>query len=177
MGRGPISSRRLQVRYLVHRGRGPSPSDFLYTLVTIMSFDALPTELYSAIISHISPPDLQQTVLSLSRALPRSPIPLHHIFRAVSITHPGQAVRLNTRIRAGITETSAVVDASPWVRRLAVETWQVDADVLINLIRLLPSLESLHLWIGPSNFEPGHLEKLFSKYMPTLRCLSVRFRP
>lgn len=142
-----------------------------------MSFDALPAELYSAVISHVSPPDLQQTVLSLSRALPRSPIPLHHLFHAVSITHPAQAVRLNARIRAGIPETSAAVDASPWVHRLSVETWQVDADVLINLIRLLPNLESLHLWIGPSNFELGHLEELFLRYMPTLRCLSVRFRP
>lgn len=148
-----------------------------------MSLEHLPTELYSAIIFHVPTTTLQQTVLSLTRALPRSPIPLRHLFHSVSIVHPDQAVRLNRRLRSSIpkqAEPNPSGDHSNpahWVYRFSVETWQVDADVLINLVRLLPNLEYLNVWIGPSNFEPAHLEEMFSRYMPRLRHLSLRFRP
>ncbi|RDB28459.1 hypothetical protein Hypma_016032 [Hypsizygus marmoreus] len=146
--------------------------------------DRLPTELYSAILSHVPSNALQQTVLSLTRALPLSPIPQHHLFESIRILHPDQAVRLNHRLRSGRRKQDKnssgnqnTFDASGLIRKFSVETWQVDADVLINLIRMLPNLESLILWIGPSNFAPEHLEELFLNRMPNLRYLSLRFRP
>ncbi|KAG5642172.1 hypothetical protein DXG03_003533 [Asterophora parasitica] len=71
------------------------------------------------------------------------------------------------------------LDLQPGMRMGAQgqETWQVDADVLINLFRLLPNLETLNLRIGPNNFTPEHLEELFKHFMPKLTYLSLRFRP
>ncbi|KAF5385216.1 hypothetical protein D9615_001113 [Tricholomella constricta] len=141
----------------------------------------LPTELYSAILCHIPYPSLQQTVLALSRALPFAPIPLHHLFHSICIAHPDQAPRLYQRLRSGRPrpdeDPGKSFDAALWVRHFSVENWQVDADVLINLLRLLPNLETLNLWIGPSNFAPEHLESLLKPYRPSLKYLSLRFRP
>ncbi|KAF8079100.1 hypothetical protein FPV67DRAFT_1404358 [Lyophyllum atratum] len=146
-----------------------------------MSFDQLPTELYSVILSHLPLPSLQQTVLALTRALPFAPIPLHELFYSVCIRYPYQAPRLYRRLRSRRPKEDAnpdgVFDAAVWVHHFSVETWEVDADILGNLIRLLPNLESLSLWIGPSNFRPEHLEDLLKPYMPRLKYLSIRFRP
>ncbi|KAF9469668.1 hypothetical protein BDZ94DRAFT_17999 [Collybia nuda] len=143
-----------------------------------MSFDNLPVELYSTILLHIPPRFRQQTVLTLSRALPLSPIPLSYLFHSVRISHPDQAVTLNQRLRATNSrqDTQGGESLASLVFEFSLETWKVDADVLINLISLLQNLTSLRLWIGP-NFAPEHLEEMFSRYMPNLRHLSLRFRP
>lgn len=146
-----------------------------------MPLDNLPVELYDAILLHVPLGSLQQTVLSLSRALPLSPVPLHHLFHSVRIVRPGQAVGLEQRLRTAASRQKAqgnqrVKSLSSLVAELSLETWQVDADVLVNLVRQLKSLRSLSLWIGP-NFAPEHLEEMFSRPMPNLRSLSLRFRP
>jgi hypothetical protein len=53
----------------------------------------------------------------------------------------------------------------------------VDAEIVINLIRLLPNLQALTIWVGPSSFAPEHLEELLSEPLLGLRYLSLRFRP
>jgi hypothetical protein len=143
-----------------------------------MSIDNLPSELYSAILVHVPSNFLQQTVLSLTRALPYSPVPLHHLFNSVRITHPDQAVRLYNRLRSkpGY-EHNDSCPASSWILRFSIETWTVDAVVVVDLVGLLQNLELLSLWIGPTNFAPEHLEGIFSEYMPSLKYLSLRFRP
>jgi hypothetical protein len=143
-----------------------------------MSIDTLPPELYSAILLHVPSNCLQQTVLSLTRALPYSPVPLHHLFNSVRITHPDQAVRLYNRLRSRPGHERKDNDpASSWIHRLSLETWTVGADVVVDLVGLLQNLEFLSLWIGPTNFAPEHLEGIFSEYMPSLKYLSLRFRP
>ncbi len=155
-------------------------------------FDELPVELYDAIFSFVEPPDLQHTILAVSRAIPFAALPLQHLFRSPQLKRPEQTVQLYNRIRPRrsrwksprrITEgTTSIASADAdqpvaWVKELAVETWTVDADVLINLVRVLPNLQSLTLWVGPTNFVPEHLEELLSQPLEHLRYLSLRFRP
>ncbi|KAJ7922886.1 hypothetical protein B0H13DRAFT_100133 [Mycena leptocephala] len=54
----------------------------------------LPTELYSSIIEQIPPESLQQSILSLTRALPYAPIPLHGLFEHITLSRPEQAIHL-----------------------------------------------------------------------------------
>lgn len=130
----------------------------------------LPTELYSAILNNVPEENLQKTVLSLTRVFPFSPIPLYYLFRCIRITHGDQAILLQKRLRTDR-------DAASWIELFSVETWDVDADVAINIVRILPNLSSLSIWIGPSNFAPEHLEEMFARSMRKLGYLSLRFRP
>jgi hypothetical protein len=152
-----------------------------------MSFAKLPLELYEAIILHVPSRDLQYTVLSISRALPFFPVPLRDLFRCIRITRPEQAILLYRRLRLrnrptlqanldGLEEATQDKAAS-WIREVFIESWSVDADVVLNLIKLIPRLNLLDLWIGPNNFTPEHLEELFEKPIPGLIYLSLRFRP
>lgn len=144
-----------------------------------MSFDSLPTELYDAILSHIPSSDLQQTVLSVTRAIPLSPVRLSHLFHSIRITYPAQAVNLYRRLRLRKPHRAVNTgnEAAAWVKEFSIEAWSVDADVTLNLVRLLPNLQKLNVWIGPDNFAPEHLEEMFRKPFLGLEHLSLRFRP
>ncbi|KAI0931277.1 hypothetical protein AcW1_001275 [Taiwanofungus camphoratus] len=131
--------------------------------------EALPPELYSAILSHVAVNDLQQTVLSLTRAIPRSPVPIHHLFEHVRLRHSDQAFQLYRRLRKCPEDAASVYD-------FALECWAVDADIVVNLVALLPRVTDLTLWVGP-NFSPEHLEEMFQHPMEGLKFISLRFRP
>ena len=135
----------------------------------LASLKLLPSELYTAILLNVPANLLQQTVLSLTRALPFSPIPEYHLFTHIHLKHADQVVQLYRRLR------KATDDAS-WVKELALETWTVDADVVVNLIDILPKVVYLTLFIGP-NFAPEHLEEIFEVPRPDLQFISLRFRP
>ena len=130
---------------------------------------SLPPELSTAILRNIPSTLLQQTVLSLTRALPLSPIPEYHLFTHIHLKHADQVVKLNRRLR------NSTDDAS-WVRELTLETWTVDADVVVNLIHSLSKVTDLTLFVGP-NFAPEHLQEIFEVPMADLRSVSLRFRP
>ena len=135
----------------------------------LASLKLLPSELYTAILLNVPANLLQQTVLSLTRALPFSPIPEYHLFTHIHLKNADQVVQLYRRLR------KATDDAS-WVKELALETWKVDADVVVNLIDILPKVVYLTLFIGP-NFAPEHLEEIFEVPRPDLQFISLRFRP
>ena len=138
-----------------------------------MSVHSLPPELFSAILLHVPPNSIQQTVLSLSRALPNSPIPLRPLFHSIRIAYPDQAVKLYNRLRSWPVHHPA----SSWISKFSIETWTVDAEVAVSLVGLLQNVESLNLWIGPANFAPEHLEEIFLNHMSSLKYLSLRFKP
>ncbi|SJL06403.1 uncharacterized protein ARMOST_09739 [Armillaria ostoyae] len=148
-------------------------------------FTTLPTELYSDILSHVPEPSLQMTTLSLSRAIPYSPVPLQVLFNHIRLTHPDQVFQLYRRLRTTATSddnsTSIHVDpAASGVRSFSLETWVADANVVINLVGLLTEIRKLTLWVGPKNFTPEDLEELITKLkrdMKQLRVLELRFRP
>ncbi|KZT30953.1 hypothetical protein NEOLEDRAFT_1052883 [Neolentinus lepideus HHB14362 ss-1] len=133
------------------------------------SLQFLPPELYYAILSHVSPDDLQMSILHLSIALPRSPIPVDLIYHSIRLKFTDQVVRLTRRLRNS-------PEHALLVKEFSLETWTVDADVLINLVRSLPNLISLRLFIGP-NYAPEHMEDLFCKPWARLSFIGLRFRP
>lgn len=135
-----------------------------------MSLDSLPPELFATILSHVPSWDLQQTSLSLSRAIRYSAIPASIIFECTRLTYPDQAVRLDHHLRAS-------PDSIRWIREFSLDTWTADPDVVINLIKKLTRLRSLSLWIGPSSFAPEHLLELLETPIAGLEYLSLRFRP
>lgn len=141
-----------------------------------MPFDSLPGDIYESILGHVPSSELQQTVLSVTRAIPLSPVPLSNLFHSIRITYPIQAVRLHRRLRKHSTDSSENQTAG-WVKNFSIECWSVDADVILNTVRLLFKLQTLNVWIGSDNFTPEHLEEMFLKPFPELKNLSLRFRP
>ncbi|KAH8835056.1 hypothetical protein DL96DRAFT_1572684 [Flagelloscypha sp. PMI_526] len=135
----------------------------------------LPTELFSHIISFLPVEVTQSAVLALTRAAPLLPIPLFHLFEHILISKPSQVVGLYQRLR----KVPADVDSSPrnWIRTVTVASFEVDADVCINLLNMVRGIERLTLHVGPKNFSPEHLEDLFDKPFYNLQCFALRFRP
>lgn len=132
--------------------------------------DCLPAEIYSSILDHIPLVLRQENTLALIRAIPRSPIPRHHLWECIRIIRPSRIYPIHRYLR------SAPLDVS-FVKNLSLETWSPDADVLINFVRFLsPRLATLNLWIGPT-FSPEHMEDLLLKPFPELRKLNLRFKP
>ena len=152
-----------------------------------MSLATLPGELYTAIIQHLEPSCWTEVVLTLSRVLPSAPIPIQLLFHSIRIRRARQAVALLLRLRKTLDtpcdpgeegeEEERIDPCASWVKEFSVETWTVDADVVINIVRLLPNLSSLNVRIGPSNISPERLEHLFQKPIGMLMQLSLRFRP
>lgn len=62
------------------------------------------------------------------------------------------------------------------MRSFALETWTVDADILVNLLSILTRLRRITLFVGP-NFAPEHLEEILEKPRGGLLYLSLQFRP
>ncbi|KIJ65046.1 hypothetical protein HYDPIDRAFT_39691 [Hydnomerulius pinastri MD-312] len=129
----------------------------------------LPPEIYSSILAQVPRDDQQQTVLSLTRAIPRSPVPLYHLFEYIRLKGAESVVQLYRRLRASTEDTR-------WVKEFSLETWTVDADVVVNLLALLPRPCSIMLFVGP-NIAPEHMEEILEKPREDLRHLSLRFRP
>ncbi|KAI3622570.1 serine threonine protein kinase [Moniliophthora roreri] len=151
-----------------------------------MSLSTLPGELYTCILSHVPSHSIQQTILSLTRALPYAQISQQLLFQNIRIKHLEQLPQLYMRLRSSSNEEKDQVLS--WIRFFSLECWNADAEVLLNVVHLLSNLESLVLWIGPLNFAPQHLEELFditkrSKGNRCLTCigelreLSLRFKP
>ena len=139
-----------------------------------MSFETLPAELYDAIFYQVPAAALQETVLATTRAIPLAPVPLHHLFRCVRLRRPEQTILLYRRLRISLTERE---QTAGWVKEFSLETWSVDAEIVINIVRLLPNLHALTIWVGPNSFAPEQLEELFSKPLLGLHYLALRFRP
>lgn len=142
-----------------------------------LMFEQLPTELYESILSHVPSSELQQTLLSVTRAIPLSPVPISHLFHSIRITYPARAVHLYRRLRPRKTSDLSGNNAADLVKEFSVECWSVDAEIIVNLIHLLPKLQRLNIWIGPDSFTPEHLEEMFLKPFLELKYLSLRFRP
>ncbi|KIJ54109.1 hypothetical protein M422DRAFT_25066 [Sphaerobolus stellatus SS14] len=154
-----------------------------------MSLPTLPPELYHAILSHIPPQNLQHTTLSLTRALPTSPVPQRPLFEHIAITRYEQLHRLYSRLQRRHWDASGADgpmqregDERRWVKTFNLIAWNIDPEVLINVLGLLENLEELSLWIG-SGFTPEQVQEAlevvrdFHEEMGRLRVLNLRFRP
>jgi hypothetical protein len=117
------------------------------------TLDTLPSELYTAILERVTVLSLASTTHALLCALPRaaaSRVPLAHLFEVVHIKRADQVFGLYKRLRKSTLEAS-------YVRELHMQSWTVDADLLVGLVRLLRELRVLALRVGP-NFAPEHME-------------------
>lgn len=135
----------------------------------------IPSEIFAYILQFLDPTELQSTTCCLAQAFPGSTIPKDHIFHFVRIVHPAQLVRLFLRLRQPD-------KPAKWIKEMSIETWQIDADIAIGVIRQLSSLQSLKLRIGPNNFTPEHLQELLEmkaghNIWTQLEHLEIRFRP
>ncbi|KAK7465303.1 hypothetical protein VKT23_005282 [Stygiomarasmius scandens] len=153
-----------------------------------MPFDDLPGELYDLILSHVPEDDLVKTKLSVTRALPYSGILTRRLFQDVCLKRGEQVLKFYQRLRRSIVDDPEFDPASTWVESFTLESWTADAEIVLNILSLLPNLTRLVLWVGPTNFTPEHLEELFDlrrqeagsrclKCVGRLEYLSVRFRP
>ncbi|KAF8560163.1 hypothetical protein OG21DRAFT_1401545 [Imleria badia] len=132
-------------------------------------FADLPPEIYDGILAHVPRDERQQTSLSLTRAIPRSPVPLHHLFECIRLKSAESVVQLYRRLRGRLEEPR-------WVQEFSLETWNVDADVVVNLVALFSRLSMIALFVGP-NFAPEHMEEMLEKPREALSYISLRFRP
>ncbi|KAG8219626.1 hypothetical protein J3R82DRAFT_581 [Butyriboletus roseoflavus] len=122
----------------------------------------LPPEIYSGILERVPRDERQQTALSLTRAIPRSPVPLHHLFECIQLKSAESVVQLYRRLRGRLEEPH-------WIKEFSLETWSVDADVVVNLLAFLSRLSRITLFVGP-NFAPEHLDEMLEKPREALLC-------
>ncbi|KAL1738489.1 hypothetical protein HDZ31DRAFT_17953, partial [Schizophyllum fasciatum] len=130
----------------------------------------LPPELIEKIISYTADDDLQRAVATLRIAVPSAMIPEDLVFRHLRLTRPDQPSQLYLRLRRQ-------PELGEYARTLSLTSWSTDGVAVVNLIRLLPNLVSLILYIGPTSFNPEELEQVFQKELSQLEYLSIRFRP
>ncbi len=133
------------------------------------SLDQLPSELYSAILTKLPLQNLQQTTVSLIRAILRSPVPRYHLFTFVRLPTESQILAL-CRVLEEDRSIASLVNI------LSLECWDVDPDIAINLINLLQHVHELWICVG-RNFAPKRLEELLLRPLENLKSLSLRFRP
>ncbi|KAF8510004.1 hypothetical protein BU17DRAFT_77768 [Hysterangium stoloniferum] len=149
-------------------------------MTTTISLANLPGELYAAILSHVPHEALQSCTLNLTRAIPLSPVPIRPLFEHITISRGEQLPQLYRRFRyyhepvRGSTNPAG--EEPLWVKSFNLSTWKVDAEVVVNVLALLSSVERLNLKIGPV-FAPEHLQDMFTKPLDSLKWINVRFRP
>ena len=135
--------------------------------------DTLPTELYGSILRQTAQDDRKAVTLALTRAIPRSPVPREYLFETIRLHNATQVLLLYQHLRRVGGKGSK---EAAWVQEFILESWTVDAQIVVNLLELLPRIRVLALSIGTS-FMPEHLEELFQAPRSDLVSLSVHFRP
>ncbi|PVG01872.1 hypothetical protein CPB86DRAFT_823443 [Serendipita vermifera] len=137
-------------------------------------FDELPEELYLAILECIpDPKERTPCTVALARALPRSPISWRWFYHYVSLQGPKNVLALYQQLRKRGGKSSS--EAS-WIHELSSESWEVDAQILADLLNLLQGLRKMNLHIG-TTFAPEHLDDVFQHPRSDLLSLNLVFKP
>ncbi|KAJ7070631.1 hypothetical protein C8F01DRAFT_1226006 [Mycena amicta] len=133
---------------------------------------SLPAELLLAILEFIPEEDqfYRSTILALTRVFPNLPAN-SLLFKRIVLHHPEQVVHLTRRLLQPDWR-----DTAKYVHEFSWNGWNVDAELIGNILAKLPTLWSLDLWIGV-HFTPEHLMDIFKRFRPDLRYISLRFRP
>ncbi|CEL54256.1 hypothetical protein RSOLAG1IB_06904 [Rhizoctonia solani AG-1 IB] len=136
----------------------------------------LPSEVYAVIFSHVPPLERQRAVLNLSRALPRSPVPTSQIYNHIIVYTPAAVFHLYKHFRHRKEHEAEMYNPSELVKSISVHVWIVDADLVVNLLALLPSVPNMQMCIG-TTYSPEHLHDVFTRPRLALRTLQLRFKP
>ncbi|CAE6355699.1 unnamed protein product [Rhizoctonia solani] len=136
----------------------------------------LPSEVYAVIFSHVPPSERQRAVLNLSRALPRSPVPTSQIYNHIIVYTPAAVFHLYKHFRRRKEHEADLYNPSELVKSISVRAWIVDADLVVNLLALLPSVPIMQMCVG-TTYSPEHLHDIFTRPRLALRTLQLRFKP
>ncbi|KZV60406.1 hypothetical protein PENSPDRAFT_350645 [Peniophora sp. CONT] len=131
----------------------------------------LPAELYDLILSFVPLPERSHTTFALMVACARSPVPSTHLFDHVSLASAQKVKLFALQVRRW--DKDFVRER---VRRLSLEAWSADADVVAMLLAVLQGLEWMNMNIGPT-YAPEHTEEIFTLQRPLLQYLTLRFNP
>lgn len=142
----------------------------------MLDLSRLPPDIYAVILSFVPPLDRQKAVLNLSRAVPRSPVPTHQIYEHIILHTPRAVLYIYQLFRKRKAEQAELYNPSEQVRSLSVRTWVPDADLVVNLFALLPSVPVIQLFVG-TTYSPEHLSDVFRQPRSSLRVLQLRFKP
>ncbi|KAJ1302617.1 hypothetical protein OPQ81_002934 [Rhizoctonia solani] len=140
------------------------------------TLSGLPSDVYAVILSHVPPPERQRAVLNLSRALPRSSVPTNQIFNHIIVYTSAAVIHLCNHFRQRKDYQTHVYNPSELVKSISVRAWFVEADLVVDLLALLPSVPIIHMSIG-TTYAPEHLRDIFASPRPALRTLQLRFKP
>ncbi|VDC08023.1 unnamed protein product [Peniophora sp. CBMAI 1063] len=138
---------------------------------TLATLADLPAELYDLILSYVPLLERTHTTFAIMVACARSPVPSTHLFDHVSLASSEKVKLFMLQVRRW--DRDLVRER---VRRISLEAWNADADVVAMLLGMLQGLEWINLNIGPT-YAPEHTEDVFTLQRPLLKYLAMRFRP
>ncbi|TFK56797.1 hypothetical protein OE88DRAFT_1650266 [Heliocybe sulcata] len=133
------------------------------------SLQLLPPELYTAILAHIPDFDLRKAIISLARAIPRSPVPQDLLFHSVTLTHPDQITQLSRCLES-------CPERSLCVRECIFEADTRDADAVVKLARSMANLTCLKLVVTLPYFPPVLLDELLRGPWVKLNTVGLHFK-
>ncbi|CAG7853736.1 SubName: Full=Uncharacterized protein {ECO:0000313/EMBL:CCA69983.1} [Serendipita indica DSM 11827] len=136
--------------------------------------DQLPEELYQAILESIDDDKERKSVaIALIRSIPRSPVPRRFLYYQVNLSTSENVLTFYHHLRScgGVASKEA-----SWVHSLHSESWTVDAQILANVLELVPNLGHLSIHVG-ATFAPEHVDDIFQRPRPALRTLNIVFKP
>lgn len=142
----------------------------------MLDLSRLPSDIYAIILSFVPPLDRQTAVLNLSRALPRSPVPTHQIYEHIILHTPRAVLHIYQHFRKRKSEQGALYNPNEQIKSLNVRTWIPDADLVVNLFALLPTVPIIQLYVG-TTYNPEHLSDVFTQPRLSLKALQLRFKP
>ncbi|CCA69983.1 hypothetical protein PIIN_03923 [Serendipita indica DSM 11827] len=136
--------------------------------------DQLPEELYQAILESIDDDKERKSVaIALIRSIPRSPVPRRFLYYQVNLSTSENVLTFYHHLRScgGVASKEA-----SWVHSLHSESWTVEAQILANVLELVPNLGHLSIHVG-ATFAPEHVDDIFQRPRPALRTLNIVFKP
>jgi hypothetical protein len=134
----------------------------------------LPPEILDLFLENVPPSELQRTALSIQQVFPELAVSDSHIFRHVRVTSPSQLKPLWQRLREDKYEGEGRLIRA--VRSFTMATFRGDADIMNNILRLIPDIEAMIINMG-TNFAPEHLVEAFENPRPKIQRIELRFRP
>ncbi|KAJ9120813.1 hypothetical protein QFC22_002747 [Naganishia vaughanmartiniae] len=135
---------------------------------------SLPSEIVDLFLENVPPSQLQRTALSIQRVFPDIAISDSHLYRHLRVTSPAQLKPLWQRLREDKYEGEGRLIRA--VKSFTMATFRGDADIMNNILRLIPDIDAMIINMG-TNFSPEHLVEAFENPRPKIQRIELRFRP
>ena len=150
----------------------------------------LPPELVDSLLLYVPADQLQYTSLNLKQVFPELAISERHLFTHLRVGRPEQLRPMWERLRRekyggdeqeqqGHAEEDEDDDERGllrFVESFTLACFSGDADLMNNVLRLIPAIRRLSLNLG-TNFAPEHLAEAFQVERKRIEVVEVRFRP